>query len=119
MKNKAFTLVELIAVIAILALIALVVYPAINSVLKTTREEAYDTQITTVINAAKEWSVDNATILKEDGTQYPVSVKELIDKGYIAQDEVKDPKDRNKDLDGNVIIKYNEKIKSYEYTYEE
>ena len=60
MKNKAFTLIELIAVVAILALIALVVYPAINSVIKNAREQTYQDQVDVIIKAAKKWSIDNA-----------------------------------------------------------
>ena len=41
-KIKGFTLVELIAVVAILGLIALVVYPAIASVIRNSRESAYN-----------------------------------------------------------------------------
>ncbi len=117
MKNKAFTLVELIAVVAILGLIALVVYPAVGSVIKNAREETYKDQVNVIVNAAKEWSVKNATKLSDDGTIYPLSVKTLIDEGYITNDEVKDPRDSSKNLEGNVEIKYNSETKSYEYNY--
>ena len=43
MKNKkGFTLVELIGVITLLALIALVVYPAITTVIKNTKENCFE-----------------------------------------------------------------------------
>ena len=116
MKNKGFTLIELIAVIAILALIALVVYPAINSVIKNARENTYLDQIDVIIKAAKEWSIDNASKLPDDA-EYNLPVKTLIDEGYITNDEVKNPRNSKENLDGDIIIKYNEEIKSFEYSY--
>lgn len=117
MKSRGFTLVELIAVVAILGLIALVVYPAVGSVIKNAREETYKDQVDVIIKAAKEWSVDNATKLSDDGSVYPLSVKTLIEEGYITNDEIKDPRDSSKNLEGNVEIKYNSETKSYVYTY--
>ena len=116
MKNKAFTLIELIAVVAILALIALVVYPAINSVIKNAREQTYQDQVDVIIKAAKKWSIDNASSLPDDA-EYQLPVKTLIDEGYITNDEVKDPRNSKENLNGNVIIKYEDETKSYQYTY--
>lgn len=117
MKNKGFTLVELVAVVAILGLIALVVYPAVGSVIRNAREETYKDQVDVVITAAKEWSVDNATKLSDDGSVYSLPVSQLIDEGYITNDEVKDPRNSSENLNGNVEIKYNSETKSYVYTY--
>lgn len=117
MKNKAFTLVELIAVVAILGLIALVVYPAVGSVIRNAREETYKDQVDVIIKAAKEWSVKNATKLSDDGTVYSLPVDDLIEEGYITNDEVKDPRDSSKNLEGSVEIKYNSDTKSYDYNY--
>lgn len=44
-KNKAFTLVELLAVIVILGLIALIAVPTVLNKLKSTNEDLYKTQI--------------------------------------------------------------------------
>ena len=117
MKNRGFTLVELVAVVAILGLIALVVYPAVGSVIRNAREETYKDQVDVVITAAKEWSVDNATKLSDDGSVYSLPVSQLIDEGYITNDEVKDPRNSSENLNGNVEIKYNSETKSYVYTY--
>ena len=117
MEKKAFTLVELIAVVAILGLIALVVYPAVGSVIRNAREETYNDQVSVVINAAKNWSINNATKLSDDGSIYSLSVDTLLEEGYITNDEVKDPRDSSKNLEGIVEIKYNNDTKSYDYTY--
>ena len=117
MKQKGFTLVELIAVVAILGLIALVVYPAVGSVIRNAREETYKDQVDVIIKAAKEWSVKNATKLSDDGSIYSLPVETLTTEGYITNDEVKDPRDSSKNLEGIVEIKYNNDTKSYDYTY--
>lgn len=44
-KNKGFTLVELLAVIVILGLIALIAVPIVLNNIKKTKEDLYDTQI--------------------------------------------------------------------------
>lgn len=58
-KNKAFTLVELIAVITILGIIALITVPAINGAVVKSKEQAYVTQKNSIIAAAKKWNLDN------------------------------------------------------------
>ncbi len=119
--KKGFTLIELIAVVAILGLIALVVYPAIGSVIKNAREETYNDQVDVIINAAKEWSTDikNVAKLTSDGSAYELTVQTLIDEGYIKNNEIKDPRNSEKNMDGTVLIRYNKEIKSYDYTYRE
>lgn len=116
-KEKGFTLVELIAVVAILGLIAIIVYPAIGSVIRNSRESAYNDQVNVIIKAAQNWSVDNATTLPDDGSVYRLPVDTLLDGGYISDDEVKDPRDSSKNLNGNVEIQYDSSIKQFTYNY--
>ena len=117
MKEKAFTLVELIAVVAILGLIALIVYPAITSVIRNARESSYNDQVKVIEKAAKEWSTEHANILPDDGSTYRLPVSELLDKGYISNDEIKDPRNSSKNLTGNVEIKYDSSIKQFTFKY--
>lgn len=117
MKEKAFTLVELIAVVAILGLIALIVYPAITSVIRNARESSYNDQVKVIEKAAKEWSTEHANVLSDDGSAYRLPVSELLEEGFISNDEIKDPRDSSKNLTGNVEIKYDSSIKQFTYTY--
>ncbi len=116
-KKKGFTLVELIAVVAILGLIALIVYPAIGSVIRTARESSYEDQVAVIIKAAQSWSVDNAVTLPDDGSVYRLSVDTLVEEGYISNDEVIDPRDSSKTLDGTIEIQYDSSISQFTFNY--
>ena len=116
-NKRGFTLVELIAVVAILGLIALIVYPAIGSVIRNSRESTYNDQVAVIESAAKNWSIDNASTLPDNGTVYRLPVNTLLEEGYISDDEVKDPRNSSKNLTGNVEIKYDSSIKQFTYKY--
>ena len=52
MKNKGFTLVELLGVVVILVVIFLLVFPSVNKILFTSKKTVYQTQINKILNAA-------------------------------------------------------------------
>lgn len=113
MKN-AFTLIELIAVIAILGLIALIVYPSVNSVIKSAKDDSYESQIKIIEKAAREWSLDNINLLSKENVTV-VCVSQLVEGGYISNEDVKDPRDTSKSLTGGVEISYSSKDYIYRY----
>ncbi len=92
MKNKGFTLIELIGTVVILAIIALVVLPATLSVMNQSQAEVDKSVITVVESAANNYVHDNLndyplqletkTERQDNGT---ISVQELVNKGYIEQ----------------------------------
>lgn len=59
MKNKGFTIIELLAVIAILGILALLLIPNIIKIRKDYLEKTYDTRIKLIHNAALDWASDN------------------------------------------------------------
>lgn len=145
MNKKGFTLVELIAVVVILALISLIVFPAVNSMIKNSKEKAYNVQIDEIINAAKNYLSDlpvcipemdsnssseqldsscDAVTRGEDSTISYVSVVKLVQKGYISTEDkldgkevVLNPKNVKEALDGYVRVAYNSSNNRYEYDY--
>ncbi len=60
MKNKGFTLMELLGVIVILAIIALITIPVTYNIIKTSREKAFVDTGYSIINAAKQTQTKNA-----------------------------------------------------------
>lgn len=122
MKQKGFTLIELIAVIVILGLIALVVFPAINSVINDSRESAYQSQIRIIEKAAKEYYLENYKDLPEQTNNActAISVETLIEKGFISEEELNENKNiinpkTNESLTGSVQVCYNSNQYNYEF----
>ena len=119
MKQKAFTLIELLAVIVILALIALVVFPAINNVLSDSKKDAYKSQINIIEKAAKEYYLEHINELPENGCN-SVEISELISQGYIASDDLEegniiiDPR-TDKQLTG--VVEVRDEKNQYSYTF--
>lgn len=116
MKNRGFTLIEILAVLTILSLIAMIVFPAINYIIKSSAQNAYEAQEQIIIKAAKEYFLDNVSELPEVGSDdtSKVDVATLVDGGYIVQDKVLDPRGK-KPLSGHVLVEY--KSKQYVYKY--
>ena len=59
MKNKGFTLVELLGVVTILAMLGLIIVPTMNKVLKDNKNKLYDVQIKNILDGAKNFVADN------------------------------------------------------------
>ena len=109
MKQKGFTLVELIAVLVVLGLIGLIAVPTVNSSLKKYKQSLYNDAIKNIEQAAKNWGADNigklpnASVEESSVTMsYPdidveqkfstlqIRVRDLQEKGYIGS-EIKNP----------------------------
>ena len=84
MKNKGFTLAELLGVMVILALIGVITIPSVTSSLKKYRSELCESQLKEIVGAARSWASDNILKLPTgEGQTYTVSLKTLSDYGYI------------------------------------
>ena len=59
MKNKGFSLVELMGIIIILSLISLLVIPSIDRSIKNFKLKAYNSQIQNIKLATEDWVIDN------------------------------------------------------------
>ena len=87
MKNKGFSLVELMGIIIILSLISLLVIPTVDRSVKRFKEEAYNSQIRTIEAAAKDWVTDNLGLYEvDDGDTVQIILGQLKMQGYIEPD---------------------------------
>ena len=87
MKNKGFTLIELIGTIIILSLLLLIIAPLVTRSIKEGAEKT-DNQVKTNIEiAAKNWASDNKGYLpKTQNGVYKIKVSEMQEQGYLDDD---------------------------------
>lgn len=123
MNKRGFTFIELLAIIILIGVVIGISIPAINYADKKFHEKDYNTKVELIKKAAEEYGDDNKeTILyasggttyhAEDGNDYnsiTVSVRDLLNNGYITSDtnskrnDVKDPRDGSSMLDQTMII---------------
>lgn len=91
MKNKGFTLVELLSVLVLLAMISLITIPVVDKILKENREELYQTNIKMLEDGAKSWAGANIFALPEEGDFVDLTICDLEKSGFIEID-VRNPK---------------------------
>lgn len=104
MKNRGFTLVELLGVVAILAMLGLIIVPVINNVLRENKENLYNVQIMNIESAVNNYVSDHVFDIDISvGSSKGISLGTLKSLGYVSSDIV-DPITRQKFPDSMVII---------------
>lgn len=120
MKNKGFTLIELIFVIVILSLLSLILVPTIQNLINKNTENMCDTLNDSIKSAAKEYLVENKYELSIIcDTTKTIKLKELVDNNYI-KGPIKNPKTKNElNLNTEIITyKYDCNKKEFEISYQ-
>lgn len=108
--KKGFTLIELMAVIIILSLFAILTFPNIVGQIKKTKNEKNNNVNTIVLSATKKYINDNPNEYdKEEGNNYCIAIKDLVDNDYLKEDIV-NTEDNNL-LDFVVNVSYEEEFK--------
>ena len=114
MKKKGFTLVELLAVIVILSLILVIAVPSVNRYIKQSKEKAYNTQTSTIIEAAQAYASANSGLLpRKEEFVVKITLGQLKSSGLIKE-EVKNPND-DKYFDDALTIEIKKKGETYTY----
>ncbi len=96
MKNKGFTLIELIITITLVAILSIAMGVSLSGMLARQREKEYAEYIEEIEKAAcvyaeiKQYSI---------GINYEIEIKELIEEGLLSKDKT-NPKD------GKELIEY-------------
>lgn len=89
MKNKGFTLVEVLGVVIILALLALILVPKANSIIKTNKTKSCNSVLSTIQSSAENYfQIHYSNINNEINTigYADVSIGSLIDNGLLDKD---------------------------------
>lgn len=112
MKNRGFTLIEMIAAVVILSIIALIVIPIVNKNIKESRTKLYDKQVKTIEDSAQRWVVSN------DITNIPcvITLDSLKTDGFLEKGNTYSPKDESV-MAGCVAVVYDNDYKQNTYTY--
>lgn len=103
MKNKGFTLVELLAVIVILAILVTIAVPSTMSISKKIKENMFCEKISSIKNAASLYGEDRRESFTDTYDGYDsetITVEKLVSTGYLKKDTnespyVVDPRDKN------------------------
>jgi type IV pilus assembly protein PilA len=89
MNKKGFTLVELLGVIVILALIALISVPVVNNIIKKSQKQIKDSNISTILDAAYAYSLDddiNLALPTTNNSSITVSLDTLKKSGHLKKE---------------------------------
>lgn len=94
MKNKGFTLTELLGTIVILAIIAIIAFPAVLGLLNNSQDETDEALKNFAITGARNYVNDNMdffpkalstdTSVKSYGNAGNLTIQSLVDEGYIS-----------------------------------
>lgn len=84
MKEKGFTLVELIVAIALLGIIVAIAVPTYNHVTESTKQKAFENKAEQIELAAEKWAEE----LNLSNNKV-ITVNRLIEDGYLQADEFK------------------------------
>lgn len=119
MKNKGFTLIELIAVVALLALTFLVVVPSIMNTFNKMTEEKYNRYLNDVFLAAEAYIEGNVAKYKEfieNKETFYITYEELLSSDYLKS-TIYDSKNEKtvKDEDFTVEVYFLEDSDEYHY----
>lgn len=84
MKNKGYTITDILIVIVLLGVSALIIIPSVSNAFKTNNNEAHDKQMNMYLEQAKKYGLEHLDKLKEHDNILVLSLDELIDEGYIV-----------------------------------
>ncbi len=127
MEQKGFTLIELVMVILVLGIIAIIAVPTVNSVIKDSKEKAYNNQIKMIEDTARTYMSSHSLELpkQENNSSKCITVEQLKKEGLLSKDAIINPnykqnsneeKEQNEYFDGTVTVSWNGSKYVYEYS---
>ncbi len=120
MKNKGFTLTELLAVLIVLGIIATISYPIITKSLSTYKDDLYNSQVSSIISSTESYVTDHIDNINcsNTGETTNVLLKDLQSEGYI-DNNIKNPKTNvNFSENTKVIVTCKSVNDNYKYSYQ-
>ena len=114
--KKGFTLVEVLAVIVILGLLVVIIVPVVNNLLGDSEDALYDKQIDSIEKATQKYMVEHSEFMPDEGGSTSFYLYELVNNGVIENNKIINPKTKE-ELDGCVVVSYNNEFNQFEYNY--
>ena len=116
---KGFTLIELLAVLLIIITLAIITTVGITSIINSSKDSAYKTQVNNIISSTENWTIENVHLLPTDiNESYELPLEELKKSGNLPNETIIDAR-TNEVMDGCIVITCASNCKQYKYTYEE
>lgn len=111
MKKNGYTVVELLVLIGIIALSAVLILSKLSLAFQDKREDIYKTDLRTYLKDAEIYGETKKEEIKSQD-EYIVTIKELVDAGYIVtiNDDVKDPRNQSSMLGVKIKLSYDETL---------
>ena len=121
MRQKGFTLIELIGTIVLISMLVLIITPTANRVIKIGKIRADQQQTSSIELAARNWGADHRNELPEKDTIKDIAVSQLQEEGYLDKG-IKMPS-TSELISGCVRIEnistYEKTKQVYEYTFKD
>lgn len=119
MKNKGFTLIEVLGVIVILSMLVVIGVRSITNIVKKSKIELSELQIESIKASAKALANDNILYLPSSNKCKYITLDDLYEYGYF-EDEVIDPKNNEEynNIYVSVCANRNELLNKISYDYE-
>ena len=109
LNKNGFTLIEVMAVLIILGIVGLIVFPSAMESNQSSKEKLYREQVDRILDATDSWAAANDDRLPAEtvnSTPTIITVEDLQKAGLLKVDDVKNPLDSEKKMDGNILIYY-------------
>ena len=91
MKQKGFTLVEILAVITIIGILALITIPTVDSIIRSSKNDAYEIQKSSILVGLKNWAASKTLTLPiVNGETLTATIGDLKKSGFLEV-ETKNP----------------------------
>ena len=118
MKEKGFTLVELLGVLIILTIIILVLFPTISTYINNTKEKSFDSEMKIITTSLKNYAEGHKEILPLGEGEYVVlTLGQLKDFGIVSS-ILKNPLD-GKQISDSMEVRITKHNASYTYEVDE
>ena len=114
-RRKGFTLLEVITTVVILGLVALIAVPTVNRIINNSKRNLYKQQEKKLIDAAKEYLVDNSSLLPTSSKPVYIRVQQLQYNNYLDLGPIINPLDNDSMESGCIKVKLNKGTYVYSY----